>query len=270
VDVFKAHFADTATEEQAYGELSGLTMQKDEIDDYIATFEYLLARAGWERNARGTLEMFKQGLRKGLHWTIIQRDPIPQDLDRWQAATRREVQRRRLALASLGPRGGDHLSTRENRRREPFRGPPRRQSQRDPDAMDVDMITIGRTETSSNQDQRGKGPALSKEERQKRFAEGRCFGCGKQGHLSKACLTKKSGGTGRGRRSGNNERRTHVINAQTEEQNSQNEERGEGSSRAPDTAPAYDPASIIDYMKNLSQEDRDAFLDGMMANDVGF
>jgi len=70
-----------------------------------------------KRDARGSLEMFKHGLRKGLHWTILQRDPMPTTIDKWQAVgARREVQHRRMAFASLGPHGGDFLSTRQNRR----------------------------------------------------------------------------------------------------------------------------------------------------------
>ena len=66
-------------------------MKGDEIDDYITIFKYLLTKAGWERTAHGRLKMFKQVLREGLHWTILQRDPIPQTLDDWRAAAGREI-----------------------------------------------------------------------------------------------------------------------------------------------------------------------------------
>jgi len=49
-----------------------------------------------------------------------------------------------MVVASLRPRGGDILSTRQNRRREPFGRPTHQQSQRDPDAMDVDVATVGK------------------------------------------------------------------------------------------------------------------------------
>ena len=111
---FESAYMDTASEEQAYADMTKLEIKGDEIDKYIAAFEYLLIRAGWERDARGSLEMFKQGLQKGLHWTILQCDPMPVTLNDWQAAARCEVQRWRLVFASLGPRGGDFLSTRQN------------------------------------------------------------------------------------------------------------------------------------------------------------
>ena len=109
-------FADTASAKQPYANLTKPEMKGDEIDECIAVFEYLLIRAGWERDAGGSLEMFKQGLRKCLHWTIPRRDPMPTTIDKWQPAARREAQRRRMVFASLGPRGGDFLSTRQNRR----------------------------------------------------------------------------------------------------------------------------------------------------------
>ena len=59
---FESAYADTASEEQAYADMTKLEMKGDEIDEYIAAFEYLLIQAGWERDARGSLEMFKQGL----------------------------------------------------------------------------------------------------------------------------------------------------------------------------------------------------------------
>jgi len=48
VNDFAQAFVDTAAAEQAYVDLSKLEMKGDEIDKYIATFEHLLARAGWD------------------------------------------------------------------------------------------------------------------------------------------------------------------------------------------------------------------------------
>jgi len=63
-----------------------LEMKSNDIDECIATFEHLIICAGWECGAKRSLGMFEQGLRKGTHYTIFQRDPIPQSLDDWQAA----------------------------------------------------------------------------------------------------------------------------------------------------------------------------------------
>jgi len=71
---------------QAYADLSKLEMKGDEIDKYIAMFKHLLARAGWDQAAHGSIEMFKQGLQKGIHTSILQKDPLPIGIDQWQAA----------------------------------------------------------------------------------------------------------------------------------------------------------------------------------------
>jgi hypothetical protein len=85
IDNFSCMFANTVAVEQAYAELTKLEMRADKIDKYITMFEYLLSKARWDRNTHGSLEMFKQGLRKGLHATILQRDPLPNTINEWQA-----------------------------------------------------------------------------------------------------------------------------------------------------------------------------------------
>jgi hypothetical protein len=48
---FTQAFIDTVSSEQAYSDLTKLEMKGDEIDDYVATFENLIVRAGWEHRA---------------------------------------------------------------------------------------------------------------------------------------------------------------------------------------------------------------------------
>jgi len=147
VNKFGQAFADTAAAEQAYTNLSKLEMKGDEIDEYIAIFEHLLARAGWDWAAHGSIEMFKQGLRKGIHARILQKDPLPNGIDQWQAAVRKEVQRQCLIFTSLGPCGGDYLSTRQNQQREKVTN---QVAQKDPDAMDVDTMVVREGSNSLN------------------------------------------------------------------------------------------------------------------------
>ena len=93
---FDQAFADTASAEQAYADLTKLEMRGDEIDKYIVALERLRLKAGWERGTHGTLEMFKKGLPGRLHWAILQRDPIPITMGEWIAAAWRKIRRRRL------------------------------------------------------------------------------------------------------------------------------------------------------------------------------
>ena len=62
VQNFRNAFMHTTKKEDAYQELLKLEVKKRDIDLYIATFEDLIAQAEWERNAAGTIELFKGGL----------------------------------------------------------------------------------------------------------------------------------------------------------------------------------------------------------------
>jgi len=59
---FKDAFTFTASKETALAQLEKLTMNRGDIDTYIATFDRLLAEADFNRNDKGALEMFKRGL----------------------------------------------------------------------------------------------------------------------------------------------------------------------------------------------------------------
>ena len=48
VNDFTDAFGDTAEAERAYGDLQKLELKGNRVDDYIATFEKLLRRAGWD------------------------------------------------------------------------------------------------------------------------------------------------------------------------------------------------------------------------------
>ena len=139
---FHQAFAHTARQEDAFIELQKCDMKGKTIDEYIAKFNHLAAKAGWERDARGTLEMFKQGLELGLHRAIFRRETIPRTIDQWQQAARDEKERFRLIQASLGPAGGQNKSsTRQNlfRNLQDVGAHKAPKSRRDPDAMDVDV-----------------------------------------------------------------------------------------------------------------------------------
>ena len=123
-----------------------------------------------------------------MHWTILQRDPMPTTVNKWQAAAWRRVQHRRMVFASLGSHGGDFLSTRQNRRQDPPRRPQVQQPQRDPNIMDVNVVSFRKKEGTGGGG-RNSG-SLSKEECLKRLNEGQCFQCSRQGHQKMNCPTR--------------------------------------------------------------------------------
>ena len=178
---FTNAFGDTAEAKRAYGDLQKLELKGNKVDDYIATFEKLLRRAGWDRDAHGSVEMFKGRLPRKLVYVILQRDQVPHTINEWQRALRNEIQRREMIEATLGARTESHPFNRNKFFSKTKEGP--RRWQRDPDAMDVDAAIMG-TDTK-----KGDGK-LSENEKKKRQAEGRCFTCGCQGHMSRACPKK--------------------------------------------------------------------------------
>ena len=52
---FQRVFADTASEQQAYGKLANYIMNNKSIDEYTAQFEHLLQKAGWDHTSQGSL-----------------------------------------------------------------------------------------------------------------------------------------------------------------------------------------------------------------------
>jgi len=74
------------------------------------------------------------------------------------------------------------------------------------------------------------------------------------------------GADGRGRRT----KRARVVEARTEGQEGQSNKQEERNNDAPGPAPAYDPASVIDYIKTLNQQEQDDFSDRVMEGGMGF
>jgi Zinc knuckle len=239
-------FGDTAVAERAHGELNRLELKGNKVDDYVALFERLIERAGWERTAHGSVEMFKGGIPRKLLFVILNRDQVPHTIGEWQRALRNEIQRREMIDATLGPRGFEPNFQRKGR----FQPKEERRSQRrDPNAMDVDAAIMG-TETKRSE---GK---LSEGEKKKRQAEGRCFTCGRQGHMSRACPKKREGEKAK------NARKAEIKDQQQEEK----EERESGAS----DPPPYDSQNLMAQIRAMSTDERDTFLDQMMMAEEDF
>jgi Retrotransposon gag protein/Zinc knuckle len=177
---FTTAFTDTAKKEDAYQKLKHLKMKDELVNDYITAFNSLAAKAGWELNNAGTIDAFRSGLRPGTLNAIMNWDVWPDSMPQWQQAARDEMRKylAKKAILSFRPQMGNqgNLGTRNQwQRRFGQRGG---SSSRDPNAMDVDAIST-------------QNP-LSEEEKKRLMAEGRCFFCKQQGHMSKNCPKKPS------------------------------------------------------------------------------
>ena len=142
-------------------------MTEDRIDEHIAHFEVLLVKAGWNRDDKGSIDLFFNGLTKSVQRKILSLYTIlPVTLDEWQSAARQVIQRYRLMDVKLGPwKPREHKS---NSRVGWNQGRQISGQDRNPDVMDIDM-----TEIYINATQAGK-PVT-------------CYYCNNEGHIKKDC-----------------------------------------------------------------------------------
>ncbi|KAN0116491.1 hypothetical protein V8E52_005872 [Russula decolorans] len=149
---FKCAFAEPSWE--VFGRLENLRMAGYDVEMYIATFENLMRRAECKRESGPMVHYFRQGLPTNLERSIMKQQAIPNTIDEWQSAARREVERRALMkLYHLaGPEGGDTANT-----------------------VQTGVIRLSR---------------LSEEERARLMMEGQCFECDDKGHLAGDCPEK--------------------------------------------------------------------------------
>ena len=166
-------------------------MSRDvKVNDYIATFNALLAELGWQRNHPGTVKAFRAGLQSWIPQRIYDRDQYPRedDLDGWQEAARKEVSRSKLKKQEAGGAfGKGGLTVRENLLNNFLKAKKGRRI--DDDAMDIDTTEIRRTEGPKTEGFK----KLNPEERKKLQTEGRCFKCKRQGHLARNCPSRGQG-----------------------------------------------------------------------------
>ena len=86
-------FLDTVAQSNAYTDLQHLRMEGTKIDEYIARFEHLLARARWGHQDQGSIDVFCKGLPKWVQGGVIDHtDQLPNTLEGWEAAARKEVE----------------------------------------------------------------------------------------------------------------------------------------------------------------------------------
>jgi hypothetical protein len=227
---FKTAFTDTAKVQKSQGQLLTLKMKPGAIDDYIAEFERLADSAGWGRNDRGTIIQFKDGLPDALHKAVLLNvRPTPTTLEGWEDAAREQHELWVEIQASLGHR----TPYGRQQRWQQVLGP-KKQPRRDPNAMDVDGAKIS---------------TLTVEERKRLQQEGRCFGCKKQGHLSRNCPDRKkleiTKGQNEGIKAGN---RQGMV------------------ARVTETKKGGDVDHLASTIEGLTEEEKNALLDKLMVS----
>ena len=232
------------------------------LEDYIASFNTCIAELQWAINHPGTVKAFKQGMSVWLLRKIYGQTPYPaeNDLVAWQDAARREMSRALLIKQEAGSSYGKG-TVRENRMRSEKPGKSRfnggRKQERDPDAMDVDVAETNRAESKP-----GTFKRLTPEEKKRLQAEGRCFRCKKQGHLSRDCPDKSKRMPGRSVIPAKRKlRATETTNESEEDSGSATEEADDIKSQASRTSKVSTTMSRISHLTtNEKQEVFDRFL----------
>ena len=132
--------------------------QTGSADEYNAQFQLLASQAGIKQY-EGLEQLYQRGLSHKLLERIYSMNELPKDMDDWyKAASRLDNQSRRLKMVIAGLR-------------DPILRPSRSHVvERDPDAMDIDRVSIN--------------------QRDRYRREGRCFECGQKGHLFRDCPMK--------------------------------------------------------------------------------
>ena len=150
-----------------------LRMGNNSIEEHIAKFKMLVTKSGIQSNSPAVIDYFRETLQIPLQRRLLTLENPPTTLQGWfdWASKLDNSFRRMQRILGRGNMGttGNSGKTNDKKKEEP-----RRRwnfQKRDPNAMDVDALTM--------------------EQRNEAMKKGLCFGCGKQGHLSRDCPDKK-------------------------------------------------------------------------------
>ena len=175
---FESAWTDTAKEQTAVQKLMALKMYKNDIDTYISTFENLASEAGYNRDAKGTIHLFAQGLQANLLRTLLYLPTIPQTMDDWQRTARDEVKNNTFRETMLNPHKHHYKWQYQQNTNGRHQQRHHRNDQVVP--MDVDPPVF----TQVNR-------AYTEDDKKQHRTYGKCFFCSRQGHMAKDCPLKK-------------------------------------------------------------------------------
>jgi hypothetical protein len=80
----------TGSQQMAYMQLEKCSMNGDNLDLYIFTFNRLLKQSGFQASDLGSVERFKKGLPKQLGVACLRRRPEPVTMIEWQQTAKEE------------------------------------------------------------------------------------------------------------------------------------------------------------------------------------
>ena len=174
IDLIVKDFSPYDAPKDAIYEMKELKMGNTTIEEHVAKFKMLVTKSKLAKND-AVVEYFRESLPIPLQRNIMSLPTPPTDLNgwyEWAVKLQNNFMRMKNAISKTQNRGGNTTS---NSNKKPTERGPRRfyfdQSQRDPNAMDIDY--------------------MSTEERENLRRKGACFGCKEIGHLFKDCPHRK-------------------------------------------------------------------------------
>jgi hypothetical protein len=257
---FLKAFVDYAESEHAQKKLSELQMKDSDVDQYIADFEYNAFRAGTHPNDPYNLRQFALGLPCALTEAVIDIN-TPNTFEEWKIAAQKQhrswmrKQALRNIFAPSQPRnnpgtGSSSSNSNSGNRRgwcwpraDTGTGTRPQLLPRDPNAMDTSAVAR---------------KAITEAEKQKCRQEGRCFECGKQGHLVRACPSKTRAPWPPSTSSRSNMSDTASMSAITSSDNRPTMPSGRLSAQ-----------QLAAYALQFSEEEQDAFVKAMNLREEG-
>jgi hypothetical protein len=185
---FTNAFTDTAKEQTAHQKLMALKMYKEDVDTYISTFGHLVREANYDRDAKGTMHLFAQGLNPKILEAILYGNAIPTTIDGWETAAREEIKKNAFRQTMLHPQRS-HFKWQFGQHNGNFRSRRHPNNEVVPKDVDQPVFTqINRAHTQINK-------AYTDDDKRKHRSEGRCFNCSRIGHMAKECPMRKTSAT---------------------------------------------------------------------------
>ncbi|KAH8985841.1 hypothetical protein EDB86DRAFT_3083250 [Lactarius hatsudake] len=221
-------------------------MSGDNVDTYIATFEWLALVAGWHQDTSRTVEFFHKGLTRDILPTCLLRTTMPKMIDEWQAAACAEMQRAHTMASCLPPRKDGLQKLIPSFYSHTILEPMSWQIASDSIVlMDIDAIT-----TTTPQRNPRYTSLMSDVDRERCWREGHCFSCQQPGHLAIQCPQKPCQPSAR----------LPSVHANTITTTSQ--------AAIPVTQPINMP-TVMSHLLNLSGQDRQTVINNLLLMRMG-
>jgi hypothetical protein len=188
---FQASFQDTASREQAEDKLRHLAFIPGDVDTFIAQFKSLALEATYELNAKPTMSLFASKLLFKM-MDHVYKVARPQDFQQW-TDTVRQYHQDNTAVQNIRGIYEDTLKKQSSQKKgfsaaELAKILGVKMPTPDPNAMDTraDRSRV----FNKNRGTKGHAGTTTTDPIEKQHKEGRCFTCGKQGHIARVCPDK--------------------------------------------------------------------------------